>query len=170
VVGFSPQSGVVNPGQTISIKVLVSNIGCPRTLTLTFSGLDNKVIVPWHCGAPTLTANITDLTNGGSCTVTNNPYNAYSCPEDLSINGSSQGGLNRSSSGSEYICDVNGCSTVPLSPGTITPSLGFIISSANYEPITIVVPLCQHQSIKDTIIFSGPANSVTVTYSCNSST
>jgi len=167
VVGFSQTSGTLSPGQTISIKVFVSNVSCPTTLSFSFLGPDNKVTVPWHCIAPTLTANITDLTTElNGCTVTNN---AFYCPEYLNVGAGSEGGLNWSSSGSEYVCDVNGCSTGQLSGNAITPSKGSIVSSANYEQITIIVPVCQHQAIKDTIIFSGPANSVTVTYSCNSS-
>lgn len=167
VVGFSQTSGTLSPGQTVSIKVFVSNVSCPTTLSLSFMGPDNKVTVPWHCLAPTLTANVTDLNNELiGCTVTNN---AYHCSEYLNVGAGSEGGLNWTSSGSEYVCDVNGCSTGQLSGNAITPSKGSIVSSANYEQITIIVPVCQHQAIKDTIIFSGPTNSVTVTYSCNSS-
>lgn len=167
VVSFSQTNGTLSPGQTVTIKVFVSNVSCPTTFILSFSGSDNKVTVPWHCAAPTLTASPPDLSYElNSCPVSNN---AFHCSVYLNVGTGSEGGLNWSSSGSEYICDVNGCRTGPLSSNAVTPSRGFIVSSANYVQVSVTVSVCQHMAIKDTIIFSGPANSATVTYSCNSS-
>jgi hypothetical protein len=144
LASFSPARGSLAPGSNAAVTIQIpANTICPSKVLLAFSGPTNTVSVPWNCGTPTLTASPTTLTTN-DCTAVSN---GWQCTVTLSDD---MGGLNWSASS-----NLN--ATFSASSGTVyagTPAT-----------ITILIPTCTPGNIS----FTGPGNTVTLSWACSNS-
>ena len=145
-VTFSPAKGILSPGETIN--VVIGAVSCQNG-TFTFFG--NKgatpVAIAWNCTTPpvlTVTPTTLDPTSSNCSGGMNNPQ----CMITLGETPDSQGSLNWSASSS-------------LSYVNFMPQTGTISQGAT-EQVTIAAILCKY----GTFTFTGPANSIMVSWSC----
>jgi len=87
IVGFTPSNGTLNPGQSISVGIIVGTSGhstCQQggvNGSLIFTGTTNTVTVPWSCTLPTLSASPTSVNGDTDCTHTTG--GSWSCSVTL---------------------------------------------------------------------------------------
>jgi hypothetical protein len=149
-VTFSPASGVVAPGQSITVSISVPSMSCPANGQITFAGQGaGSATVNWKCNAPTLSVSPSSFSvpdNGCSYTA----GQGWSCNVTISVPNKGDPASNWSVTGG------NEGTSFSASSGTVW--------GGNPQTVTINIPdtVCPSQS---TFTFSGP-NTVTVTWSC----
>lgn len=152
-VTFSKQKGTLLPGQTAPVTISIPNNVCPANVTFTFSGPGNQVVIPWSCGALTLTASKSSYNGNTDCTFAN----GWTCNITLGTGSNDQGQLSWSASSS----GINGIS--------FSQAKG-VLTAGQSIPITIMVPntVCPARA---TLTFSGQGTvPVIVSWSCGSPT
>ncbi|HEX6482658.1 MAG TPA: hypothetical protein VF043_27765 [Ktedonobacteraceae bacterium] len=152
-VQFSPSSGTLTPGQPVQVAITVSDTVCPVNLTLGFllTG-GNTVSVPWSCGAPALSVSIASLSST-SCQPSRKD-GGWICNEAVSEAGSAQGDLNWSASS-----DLSGVVFIPSKKGPLAPG----------GSTTVSINIPANDCMNGTFTFSGGAQPVNVSWSCQAS-
>ena len=147
-VSLSPSSGTLAPGQSAQVAIVIPDAVCPVSTTLTFTGPDNNVALPWSCAAPTLTVSSPGGANQAQCT--QNSDGSYACVSTLALAPGSQGKLNWSVS-----TTVSGVTFSPSS-GTLSPGSSLSVTA------NIPASICS-----GSFIYSGQnANAVSIPWSC----
>lgn len=152
-VTFSQQNGTLLPGQTASVTISMPNNVCPANVIFTFTGPGNQVVIPWSCGALTLTASKSSFNGNTDCTFAN----GWMCNITLGTGPNDQGQLSWSASSS----GINGIS--------FSQAKG-VLTAGQSIPITIMVPntACPASA---TLTFSGQGTvPAIVSWSCGSPT
>jgi len=153
---FNPSRGILSLGQLTQVTISVQSTTCPNNATFTFTGPSNSAKATWRCPTPSpqsmLAVNPASFNANTDCTY--NANQGWTCKESLINNQGSQGGtsLNWSASSS-------GISGVNFAPPTGT------LPSGQEAQVTITVPntTCPASA---TFSFTGPVNTVTVSWSC----
>lgn len=147
-VSLNPSSGTLAPGQSVQVAILIPDSVCPISTTLTFTGPDNNVALPWSCAAPTLTVSYPNGATQAQCT--QNSDGSYACVNIVALAPGSQGKLNWSAS-----TNVSGVTFSPSS-GTLSPGSSL--------PVTAMVPA---NTCSGSFTFTGQnANVVSIPWSC----
>jgi hypothetical protein len=139
-VNFHPSSGVLSPGDKITVYISIANRTCPATANFYFKGPAHTVTVPWSCDALTIAVYPTSLDPSGCTSLSNGNYQ---CTVALSGN-------------NERDADWTSSSDVGA---TFDPASGTVNESG--ETITITVGC-----LSGTLSFHGPANTAAVSWSC----
>src|SRR5947209_8490555 len=119
---FTPQSGILTPGQSLQVTISVPNAACINASngSFTFTGPENAVNVPWICTIPpTLTIDSDSFTAGANCPAA---AGGWTCTTTLAPASGSQSDLNWSAS--------SGLSGVTFTPssGTLSPGQSVQVS------------------------------------------
>jgi hypothetical protein len=152
-VTFSPPKGTLLPGQSTPVAISIPNITCPASAAFTFIGPANQVLMPWSCGALTLTTSKTNLNGNTDCTFSN----GWTCNVTLSTSANAQGQLSWSTSSS----GVNGIS--------FNPPNG-ILTAGQSIPVTITVPSTACPASANLTFSVQGGVPVTVSWSCGTPT
>jgi serine/threonine protein kinase len=90
--------------------------------------------------------------------------NGYSCSVILSLSSAAQGSIYWSSTNAIKGCNIT-CNVSTNNVITISPSSGNL-NAGNSVEVYISSPTCYPESFTGSIIFSGPANTITVPFTC----
>ena len=147
-VSLNPSSGTLTYGQSVQVTMQIPDSVCPASTTITFTGPDNNVALPWSCAAPTLTVSYPNGATQAQCT--QNSDGSYTCVNIVALAPGSQGDLNWSAS-----TNMSGVTFSPSS-GTLSPNTTLSVTE------TIPASICS-----GSFTYSGQnANVVSVPWSC----
>jgi hypothetical protein len=154
---FSPQNGTIEPGIRARVSIFVPNTICPTDSTIIFTGMINRVAVPWRCVAPMLIAAPSSLGSYEGCS-SYPRIGGWICHVTLGSSEDSQGILKWSAT-----VEINNNS---ISGTQFQPSSGMLYPDQPPVVVDIIfnVNSC-NQGSTATFIFSG-SSTASVSWSC----
>ena len=145
---FSPSGGTLSPGQQKDVTITLDTT-CEASANFTFTGGTSQTTASWYCGSPGRLIIDPDHFSNQSCPHTDG---GWTCTAMLRSDNNARGNLDWSASASSNLPDV-----------TFTPPSG-TVPVGQSVPVSIFVPYGDCED--GTFSFAGPANTLTVPWSC----
>ena len=151
-IAFYPANGILFPGQTALVNILIPEITCPASATFNFTGPNNIATASWSCTTPPVELLVSPPNLNANTDCTTDDSGNWICMATLGTL-YAQSGLNWSASSS-----LTGVTFSPAN-GTLPPQQG--------EPVKIVIPKGDCNGNSGSFTFTGPTNPATIVWSCS---
>jgi Viral BACON domain len=150
-IAFYPSKGMLLPGQSGEVNVLVPDTRCPAAATLSFKGPANAVTVAWRCTPPPLQLIAVPSSFNGNADCPAPQGQGWRCVAMLSTNGQGKLAWTASSSQSRNV--------------SFTPATGTLLAGQTMQVTIAIADRPCPASL--TFTLKGPTNTVNIPWHCS---